>query len=96
MIPPPHASLDETGPHASGGEYYNALSPFLGPLTKAVRCSVDRAEGLSRASQIDSHPSDGFPHEAYFLPDAYKVPVPLSCLFLSALSLSLSRSGTEK
>ena len=56
--------------------------------------------GLSRASQIDSHPSDGFPHEAYFLPDAYKVPVPLSCLFLSAtslsLSLSLSRSGTEK
>ena len=48
--------------------------------------------GLSRASQIDSHPSDGFPHEAYFLPDAYKVPVPLSCLFLSATSLSLSLS----
>jgi hypothetical protein len=23
--------------------------------------------------QIDAHPSDSFPHEAYFLPDAYKV-----------------------
>jgi hypothetical protein len=44
------------GPSASGGNYYNALQPYLGPMTKAV----------------DHQPSDAFPHEAYFLPDAYQ------------------------
>ena len=40
---------------ASGGEYHNALEPFLGPPTKA----------------IDFEPHMQFPHEAWFLPDAY-------------------------
>jgi hypothetical protein len=44
------------GPSASGGDYYDALQPFLGPMTRAV----------------DHNPSDGFSHEAYFLPDAYQ------------------------
>jgi hypothetical protein len=41
---------------ATAGEYHNALEPFLGPPTKA----------------IDYDPSHGFPHEAWFLPDAYQ------------------------
>lgn len=40
---------------ASGGEYHNALEPFLGPPTK----------------KIDVEPHMSFPHEAWFLPDAY-------------------------
>ena len=41
---------------ATAGEYHNALAPFLGPPSKS----------------IDAEPSHGFPHEAWFLPDAYK------------------------
>jgi hypothetical protein len=44
------------GSHVTGGDYYNRLEPFLGPPTKS----------------IDYQPSDQFPHEAWFLPDAYK------------------------
>ena len=40
---------------AATGPYHNNLEPFLGPPTKA----------------IDHNPSDQFPHEAWFLPDAY-------------------------
>lgn len=40
---------------ASGGEYHNSLEPFLGPPTK----------------KIDAEPHMRFPHEAWFLPDAY-------------------------
>ena len=41
---------------ATAGEYHNALEPFLGPPTKSV----------------DYQPSHRFPHEAWFLPDAYQ------------------------
>ena len=41
---------------ATAGEYHNALEPFLGPPTKS----------------IDYQPSHRFPHEAWFLPDAYQ------------------------
>lgn len=44
------------GSGGSGGDYYNALEPFFGPSTK----------------RLDSQPADAFPHEAWFLPDAYK------------------------
>jgi hypothetical protein len=44
------------GAFGTGGEYANHLEPFLGPPTKAV----------------DFDPSHQFPHEAYFLPDAYQ------------------------
>ena len=40
---------------AATGPYHNNLEPFLGPPTKT----------------IDFNPSDQFPHEAWFLPDAY-------------------------
>lgn len=40
----------------TAGEYANHLEPFLGPPTKA----------------IDYEPSFRFPHEAWFLPDAYQ------------------------
>ena len=40
----------------TGGEYHNDLAPFFGPPVKA----------------IDVDPSMRFPHEAWFLPDAYK------------------------
>ena len=40
---------------AAAGPYCNNLEPFLGPPSKA----------------IDHKPSDQFPHEAWFLPDAY-------------------------
>ena len=40
---------------AATGPYHNNLEPFLGPPTKT----------------IDHNPSDQFPHEAWFLPDAY-------------------------
>lgn len=40
---------------ATAGEYHNALEPFLGPPTK----------------KIDVEPHMSFPHEAWFLPDAY-------------------------
>lgn len=43
------------GALATTGPYVNSLEPFFGPPTKA----------------IDAHPSDRFPHEAWFLPDAY-------------------------
>lgn len=44
--------------HSGGtaGEYHNELAPFFGPPVKA----------------IDTDPSMRFPHEAWFLPDAYK------------------------
>lgn len=41
---------------AATGPYHNNLEPFLGPPTKS----------------IDHNPSDQFPHEAWFLPDAYQ------------------------
>lgn len=41
---------------AAAGPYHNNLEPFLGPPTKS----------------IDHNPSDQFPHEAWFLPDAYQ------------------------
>ena len=40
---------------ASSGDYANALSPFFGPPSK----------------RIDTEPNHSFPHEAWFLPDAY-------------------------
>ena len=40
----------------TAGEYHNDLAPFFGPPVKA----------------IDHDPSMRFPHEAWFLPDAYK------------------------
>lgn len=40
----------------TAGPYHNELEPFFGPPTK----------------KIDHNPSDQFPHEAWFLPDAYE------------------------
>lgn len=40
---------------ATAGPYHDTLEPFFGPPTKA----------------IDDNPSSHFPHEAWFLPDAY-------------------------
>ena len=41
---------------AATGPYHNSLELFPGPPTKS----------------IDHNPSDQFPHEAWFLPDAYQ------------------------
>lgn len=43
------------GALGTAGPYHNALEPFFGPPSKMI--------------QVD--PSNQFPHEAWFLPDAY-------------------------
>ena len=76
-VPPgaaPQRSYIEGPGGASGGDYYDALQPFLGPLTKAVIFLLDSGIYIfiCRCGQVDHQASDNFPHEAYFLPDAYQ------------------------
>ena len=70
---PQRSSIEGPG-GASGGDYYDALQPFLGPLTKAVIFLLDSGIYIfiCRCGQVDHQASDNFPHEAYFLPDAYQ------------------------